>query len=120
MLGGVVSTTVSTALQELVLPDPSLAVYVTVVVPSGNEPAPGPLTVTPGQLSLAVAAGGVTNALRLPVHSAVVAAGQVIVGAVVSTTVTVPVQLDDAPWLSVTTSVAVVGPSPNDVGLWDN
>jgi len=53
----------------------------------------GLLTVTPAQVSEAVAATGVNEALRLPVHSIVFGAGQVIVGFVVSTTFTVLVQL---------------------------
>jgi hypothetical protein len=50
------STTVTVKLQEAVLPDVSVAVQVTVVVPFGKEdPDAGlQLVVTPGQLSVAV------------------------------------------------------------------
>jgi hypothetical protein len=54
--GACVSTTVTVKLHEAVLPDASVAVAVTVVVPFGKvEPEGGLLTtVTPGQLSIAV------------------------------------------------------------------
>ena len=56
ILGGCVSTTVTVKEQLAVLPEASVAVAVTVVVPFGKvEPDGGfATTVTPGQLSLAV------------------------------------------------------------------
>jgi hypothetical protein len=56
MVGFSVSLTVTVKLQVAVLPDESVAVQVTVVVPLGKlEPEGGvQLVVTPGQLSLAV------------------------------------------------------------------
>ncbi len=49
--------------------------------------------VTPAQTSVAVAGSGVTRAEELPVHSAVLVAGHEMVGGLVSTTVTVLLQL---------------------------
>src|SRR4030095_8008374 len=68
----------------------SVAVHVTVVVPIEKiEPEAGPqTTVTPAQLSFAVAAN-VATAPAGQVGSIVMLAGQVIVGGVLSTTVTV-------------------------------
>jgi hypothetical protein len=59
IVGFSVSFTVTVKLQVAVLPEPSVAVQVTVVVPLGNvEPEGGEQeTVTPGQLSVAVGAG---------------------------------------------------------------
>ena len=56
--GGVVSRTVTVKLQLLALPEPSVAVQVTVVMPRGRHEPEGGLqaAVTPGQLSDAVAA----------------------------------------------------------------
>jgi hypothetical protein len=56
MLGFSLSLTVTVKLQEPVLPEVSVAVQVTVVVPFGNiAPEAGlQATVAPGQLSLAV------------------------------------------------------------------
>jgi len=71
-----------------------VAVQVTVVVPIGNTEPDGGLhaVATPGQLSLAV---GVKNAFAPvgQVGSLTMLAGQVIVGAMLSTTVTVAAQL---------------------------
>src|SRR2546422_138194 len=92
--GGVVSRTVIDEEQELVFPDWSVAVYVTVVVPSGSAAVPdGPATVTGPAMSNAAAEPGVTNADSLPVASAVIGPGHVIDGGVVSTTVIVVWQL---------------------------
>src|SRR5262245_39662106 len=88
MVGGVVSLTVTSVEQVAIKPAPSVAAYVTVLVPSGYAPAPGSVTVAAEQTSVAVASPGSTVALELPVHSAVEAAGQLMDGAVVSTTVT--------------------------------
>jgi hypothetical protein len=57
MVGGWMSLTMMVKLQLAVLPEPSVAVQVTVFVPMANvEPLAGAqMVVTPGQLSLAVA-----------------------------------------------------------------
>ena len=80
-----------------VLPDASVAVQVTVVVPTGNGVPEGGThaTVTPGQLSVATGGGNVPTADvdigQVDGATAVTGAGQVIVGGCVSTTVTVKV-----------------------------
>ena len=90
--------TVTVKLQVAVFPDSSVAVQVTVVVPTGRiEPLGGLHTeVTPGQLSDIVGAGKVTVALleigQVCAATAVTLAGQVICGGCVSFTVTVNVQ----------------------------
>ena len=86
---------VTLKLQEAVLPEASVAVHVTVVVPTGKvEPDGGTqAAVTPGQLSLAVGGGKVTVPLvasgQVCAATVVTLAGQVIVGGWVSLTVTV-------------------------------
>jgi hypothetical protein len=87
--------TLTVKVQLAVLPEVSVAVHVTVVVPAGNvEPDGGLQTVvTPGQLSEAVGAGKLTAVLvesgQVCAATAVTLAGQVMVGACVSLTVTV-------------------------------
>src|SRR5438128_298881 len=89
IVGGVVSTTVTLVWQLFVLPDSSVAVKVRVVVPSGYVAVPaGPVTVTGPPMSEAVAPATFTVASPFPVASAVIGAGHVIEGGVVSTTVT--------------------------------
>src|SRR6267143_1762085 len=89
--------TVTLKLQVAMLPDASVAVQVTVVVPTGkHDPDAGLHTlVTPGQLSLA--AGGakvaVTHELLTAAALAVTFGGQVIVGGWVSLTLMVKVQI---------------------------
>lgn len=108
--------TVTVKLHVAVLPDASVAVQVTVVVPMGNvEPEGGVhATVTPGQLSDAVGAGKVTVALleigQVCAATAVTFAGQVIEGGCVSLTVTVNEQLLVLPDASVAVQVTVVAP----------
>jgi hypothetical protein len=85
--------------QVAVLPDASVAVQVTVVVPTGNGVPDGGThaTVTPGQLSVATGGGNVPTAEvaigQVAGATAVCGPGQVIVGACVSTTVIVNVQV---------------------------
>ena len=83
--------------QVAVLPDASVAVFITVVVPFGNtEPEGGLLTtVTPGQLSLAVTIKVTTAVQRPGSVDLTIFAGQVIVGFSASLTVTVNEQLAD-------------------------
>ena len=110
--------TVTVKVQVAVLPDASVAVQVTVVVPTGKQDPDGGLqrTVTPGQLSLAVVVkvtathGSLTVAVL-----AVMLAGQVIVGGWVSLTLTVKAQLGPAVVVQVTV-VVPTGKNEPDAG----
>ena len=105
-------------LQVAVLPDASVAVQVTVVTPVGKQLPEGGLqtTVTPGQLSLAVVVkvttvqGSVTLA-----DTAVMLAGQVIVGGCVSLTLMVNVQVGPTDEVHVTV-VVPTGKNDPDAG----
>ena len=105
-------------LQVAVLPDASVAVQVTVVTPVGKQLPEGGLqtTVTPGQLSLAVVVklttvqGSVTLA-----DTAVMLAGQVIVGGCVSLTVMVNVPAGPTDEVHVTV-VVPTGKNDPDAG----
>ena len=82
--------------QTVLLFAPSVAVHVTVVVPSGKHvPEAGAHTVvTPEQLSVAAGVGKLTTEQVRPSETAAVTScGQAIVGACVSLTVTVKEQL---------------------------
>src|SRR2546421_4581914 len=86
IFGASLSVTVTVNEQLAVLPLASVAVYATVVVPTGNaEPEAGPavrVTLTPGQLSLPAGAVQVTTAEHMPLSlDFVMLAGQEIVGA---------------------------------------
>lgn len=96
------------------LPEVSVAVQVTVVVPTGRTVPEGGLqaTVTPGQLSVAVAANVATAPLG-QVGSNVLFAGQVMVGGCASLTVTVNWQLALLFDASVAVQVTVVVPFGN-------
>jgi len=114
MVGGVVSLTVTKELQELGFPESSVALQVTGVEPSGNvSPDVGQFVEAVPQRSKAVAlkeAAAPTG----PVHSTTVGAGQVMVGGVVSTTVTEEGQgLLEFPELSVALQLTGVEPSKN-------
>jgi hypothetical protein len=91
MAGGCASLTVTVNWQLAVLCDASVAVHVTVVVPFGNvEPDGGTqLDVTPGQLSFAVGEKLTTAEHRFGAVVVVMLPGQVIIGGIVSLTVTV-------------------------------
>ena len=127
-LAGVLSScrqplnTVTVKVQEAVFPDASVAVQVTVVVPTGRiEPLGGLQTeVTPGQLSDTVGAGKVTVALleigQVCAATAVTLAGQVIVGGCVSFMVTVNEQLGPAVVVQVTV-VVPTGKNEPEAGL---
>jgi hypothetical protein len=109
--GGVVSSTVTVNEQFVVLPDASVAVQVTVVVPFGNVEPDGGVqdAVIPGQLSLDVAVK-LTTAEHCPESVPVVMfAGQFRVGASLSFTVTVNEQLAE-PSLLVAVQLTVVVP----------
>src|SRR5437763_704266 len=89
--GACVSFTLTVNVQVAVLPAASVAVAVTVVVPTGKKDPDAGLvvTVTPGQLSVAVAAK-FTIAPHWPaVLLTMILAGQVTTGACVSLTLTV-------------------------------
>src|SRR5712691_8465451 len=86
--GGVVSPTVMLVVHELSFPERSVAEYETIVVPRGYRPAAGSATVTGVHTSVADAASGVTKAEAFAVHSANTGGGQLILGGIVSTTVT--------------------------------
>jgi hypothetical protein len=107
-----------------VLPDISVALHVTVVIPIGNiDPDAGTHdAVTPGQLSDNIGGGYVTTTPCAPGFPAVVVtlAGHTIAGACRSTTVTVNVHCDVLPDASVAVAVTVVVPLGNvdpDAGL---
>src|SRR6266436_2540056 len=94
IVGGVVSTTVTTKLQPLLLPVASTAEQTTGVLPKAKTEPDGGAQVAEtfvSQASVAVA-GKRTCAPLAPVHSSVRLVGQVIVGGVVSTTVTTKLQ----------------------------
>src|SRR5262245_25896721 len=118
-MGGFVSTTVTLVVQLLAFFAVSAALQVTAVVPSGKlVPEAGQLTTAASQLSRAVAANE-AGALPPPEHSTVIGAGHVTVGGSVSSTVTVPVHVENSPLLSVTVSVTIVVPAPNGpAGDW--
>lgn len=116
------SNTVTVKLQLLVLPEPSVAVHVTVVMPRGRHEPEGGLhaAVTPGQLSEAVAAK-VATAHGEDEHTswgviAVKLAGQVITGAWVSFTVTVNVHIEPLDVVTVTV-VVPFGKKEPEAGL---
>src|SRR5205809_559790 len=103
MLGAVVSCTVILKLLLAVLPPPSVAVTITVVSPSGKrEPEAGEevTDTAPSTRSEALAAK-LTGAPAALVASAVMLAGTVIVGGVVSCTVTVKLLVAVLPTASV-------------------
>src|SRR5438552_4272777 len=96
MAGGWVSLTVTVKVQPAVLPEPSVAVQVTVLVPLAKvEPLVGAqLAVTPGQLSLAVTVQVTLDATQVPaVVFVTIFAGQVIVGGVTSGAVPTVIEL---------------------------
>src|SRR3990170_2789645 len=102
--GAFVSFTFTVKLQPLWLPALSVAVQLSGVVPSGKvEPEAGeqPVVITPPQLSEAVASKE-AGAPFGPVHSAVWLSGQVMLGGVLSLTVTFAEQESEAALLSVT------------------
>src|SRR3989442_12011467 len=94
--GGFVSTTVTVVLQLLVLWAMSVAVHVTVVVPSGKVPPdPGHVTTAAPQLSLAVAEN-VADSLWVPLPSTGSGAEHAIFGGSRSAPLTVPGHVAEA------------------------
>src|SRR2546425_10305101 len=115
MCGGVVSRTVTANEDEPVFPWASVAVQSTGVVPSGNmDPDDGlQVAVTgPSTMSVAPIENG-TVAPPGPVASAIISAGTVSAGGVVSTTRTVKDAMPVLPWASVARHTTVVAPNPN-------
>jgi len=113
IVGGCVSFTVTVNVQVAVLPTASVAVDVTVVVPTGKKlPDAGVLTtVTPGQLSLAVTLKVTTAPHWFGLFETVILAGQVMDGGCVSFIVMVNVQVAVFPTASVAVEVTVVVPT---------
>jgi hypothetical protein len=111
------SVTVTVNEQLPSLPAASVALHVTVVVPTGNEEPDAGSHVTaptPGQLSVAVAVY-VALAAQSPLGATrFMFAGQVTTGSCSSTTVTVNVQLPGLPTASVVLQVTVVVPIGNE------
>src|SRR2546426_8517564 len=115
MCGGVVSRTVTANEDEPVFPWASLAVQSTRVVPIVNmNPEDGlQVAVTgPSTMSVAPTENG-TVAPPGPVASAIISAGTVSAGGVVSTTRTVKDAMPVLPWASVARHTTVVAPNPN-------
>src|SRR3712207_3922748 len=116
MTGASPSLTATVWVQVAAFPELSVAVQVIVVVPTGWGSFSGlpslraPPTVTPEQLSVAVAVPGFTVAAHWPGSLFTVSdAGQVIDGGSTSLTVTVKLQLAVAPTASVAVQGTVVG-----------
>ncbi len=111
MVGLTLSVTVTTWVAVAVLPDPSVTVQVTVVLPNGNTE--GALLVTEATVQLSPVVG-VPNETPVAVHPVLVvaeiAAGAVMVGFELSLTVTVAVHVEVLPSKSVTVSVTVLAP----------
>jgi hypothetical protein len=107
------STTVTTCVAVAVFPEPSVAVHVTVVLPSGKL-AGALFDAVTLQLSAIVGVPKVTfvNAVaQVPASTfTVTAAGAVIVGSILSSTVTVAAPEAEFPLLSVTVSITVFAP----------
>ena len=111
--GGVVSTTVTVKLDDDSLPSKSVAVTLTVVVPSGKTLPPGGVTTSTGAgstMSVAVTTKSTTAPVG-PVAWAMIGLGAVITGGVVSSTVTVKLEVDTLPVKSVAVTFTVVSPS---------
>src|SRR5947207_12356775 len=121
-LGAVVSFTVKVVVQVALLPASSVAVTVIVFVPNpASVPAAGDWTrvipLVPLQLSLAVTSPNTfgTAAWQAPSALALVGAGQLTVGTVVSFTVNVVVQVALFPAASVAVTVMVCALNPTSV-----
>ena len=122
IVGGVLSVTVKVAAQVDSLPAASVAVTVIVFVPNPTSvPAAGDwlkvIPLVPLQLSLALTPPNTTGtaARQLVPALALVGAGQITVGTVVSVTVKVVVQVALLPASSVAVTVMVFVPNPTSV-----
>ena len=121
-VGTVVSFTVKVVVQVALLPASSVAVTVIVFAPNPTSvPAAGDWTtvipLVPLQLSLAVTPPNTfgTSAWQVPSALALVGAGQLTTGTVVSFTVKVVVQVALLPASSVAVTVMVFVPNPTSV-----
>ena len=114
-VGSILSTTVTSCVAVAVLPDASVTVQVTVVVPTGKLFGASFVVLATLQLSAVVALPKVTfaaAALHAPASQfTVTAAGAVIVGSILSTTVTVCVAVTSLPLGSTAVHVTVVVPA---------
>ena len=123
--GNCTSLTLMVNVQMVILPDASVAVQVTVVMPTGKKlPEAGLVVIlTPGQLSETCGPGYTTIAPHCPTEFVVtIFAGQMMVGNWVSLTVTVNVQvfiLLDASFAVTTTVVVPIGKKVPEAGLLD-
>ena len=115
-LGAVVSRTVTVCVSAALLPELSVAVHVIVVSPSGKLAGASLVTVTEESTVSEAVAAPVRIGVVVPAASAVMSAGAVTLGAVVSRTVTVWVSVAELPASSVAVQVTVVLPSGNDAG----
>ncbi len=109
--GNCPSSTVILNVQDELLPQASVAVEVTVVVPKENtEPDAGTETIATAPLQLSVAVGvKFTTAVQEPIGvETVIFAGQVITGAVTSFTVIICVHNAELPHTSVALYVLVM------------
>src|SRR5436309_665885 len=114
--GGVVSTTVTLKLSTVALPAPSVAVTVTVVVPSTNVvPGACEYAIDTAETASVADATKVTRAPAALVASAVTSTGTVSDGAVVSTTTTRKLPCVALPAPSVAVTVTAVVPRTNVV-----
>jgi hypothetical protein len=96
--GGVVSTTLTSNVQSLLLLLASVAEQVSTVVPTGNVLPDGgaqPVVGVVVQMSDAVGSGKLTAAPAGPVHSAIWSAGHVMLGGSVSLMVTAAESLEE-------------------------
>ena len=117
IVGKMVSFTVTVCVAVAVFPLASVTVHVTVVLPNGYVLNPLLTTVVTEQLSATTGIPNTTfTATQLLFVETITFAGAVIVGTVVSTTVTVCVAVLTLPEPSVTVQVIVVVPNGNTVG----
>src|SRR5262245_50205704 len=112
MVGGVVSSTITSKEHIEALLSSSVAETVTVVVPSGNVlPEAGTQTIDGEGSQTSMAAGEkVTISPAGLVHSSVMSEGHVTIGGVVSMTVTLKEQVSELPESSVAEQFTVVVP----------
>jgi hypothetical protein len=117
--GGSASRTVTVKVEVLLLPLASVAVFVTVVTPTGNVlPLGGQLT-RPAKVQLSVALTVKVTLLRLRCPESAIRTrllGHIMVGALVSRTITRCTQLLVLPLVSVTVQVTKLVPKPKVAG----
>src|SRR5262249_20561810 len=116
MTGGVVSTTVTVVVAVVTLPEPSLAVNVTVVTPSGNTAGASLVTGGALQVSVAMGSGTLTGRPAFQVLCTLMGAGTFCsTGGSTSTTLIVAWQVSRR--LSLSVAVKVTGVLPSGYGL---